>query len=186
MGSMNIRTQPSADGPKYPHARKWGAPGGSYETSAGDWIYAPGGDMNKIAELVEIPELATDPRFTPAELKPHIPELYAILKEAYLKHDAAYWVERAKICDLPLVRMLHFQDVPNDEQCIVNGYVETVAFRDGSTNVMPTSPFEMASFTPPPTVPAPLVGADTEEVLKTLGYDDAAINAMLESGAAKK
>jgi nifR3 family TIM-barrel protein len=78
--------------------------------------------------------------------------------------------------------MLHFEDVVKDEQCLANNYVEEVHFADGSTNMMPTSPIEMASFETPATVVAPRVGANTEEVLKALGYDEEAVAAMLESG----
>jgi crotonobetainyl-CoA:carnitine CoA-transferase CaiB-like acyl-CoA transferase len=42
----------------------------------------------------------------------------------------------------------------------------------------------MESFTPPPTKPAPAVGADTVEILSSLGYTDEEIKGMIASGAA--
>ena len=183
MGCMNIMAQPSA-GRIFPRRREWGAPGGGYETVDGDWIYAAGGTREEVAKLAECPEIADDPRFAPGEIYKHTAELHKILKEAYKKHDAAYWVQRAKECGKLLVRYLHFEDVVKDEQCLANNYVEEVHFADGSTNMMPTSPIEMASFETPATVPAPHVGTHTTEVLKTLGFDDAAVAAMLENGAA--
>jgi len=59
-----------------------------------------------------------------------------------------------------------------------------VEFRNGNVDVMPASPIEMRSACPPPTRPAPEVGAHTEEILRSLGYTDEQIQAMLASGAA--
>jgi len=59
-----------------------------------------------------------------------------------------------------------------------------VEFRNGNVDVMPASPIEMESCKPPKTVPAPPNGTHTAEVLASLGYTQAQIEAMLASGAA--
>lgn len=66
-----------------------------------------------------------------------------------------------------------------------NGYIEHVEFPTGNVDVMPASPVEMDSCTPPKTRPTPNApGADTVAVLTQLGYTDEQIKAMLEAGAA--
>ena len=104
-------------------------------------------------------------------------------KEAILQKTAAQWVALADQLDLPLVRMAHFKDLTQDPQAWANDFVETVEFRTGRTEVMPTSPIEMASFQCPKTRPAPLNGADSISILQDLGYSQEEISAMTASGA---
>ena len=85
---------------------------------------------------------------------------------------------------MTLIRLHHFSDISEDPQAWENGYLENVQFRSGNVDVMPASPIEMESCTPPKTQPAPMVGADTAAVLAQLGYSEAQIKAMLETGAA--
>ena len=101
-----------------------------------------------------------------------------------LTKPAAYWLEKAKECDLPMVRMGHFSEISEDEQAWANGYLEHVTFANGHEGVMPASPIEMDSCTPPKTVPAPPNGTHPAQILAQLGYTPEQIEAMLASGAA--
>ena len=49
---------------------------------------------------------------------------------------------------------------------------------------MPSSPIEMGAAQTPPTVPAPGIGANTVEVLESLGYTREEVEKMVVSGAA--
>ncbi len=112
-------------------------------------------------------------------------ELRQALVDGFLQKPAAYWTEQAHIMDVPLVRLQHYADVAEDEQAWANGYVEKVAFRDGSEAVMPASPMTFESMGPVKTKCAPHVGADTAAVLAEVGYTEDEIAKMNESGAAR-
>ena len=186
-GTMQIITQ-KPFGSVYPkHRRDLGVPGGSYECADGDWIYftlAAPGSLEKVCQMTGLAHLLDDPEFAPTKRYGNRHIYYPMFKDAFKSQPSEYWTNLAKEMDLTLVRMHHFSDIAEDPQAWENGYVENVTFRSGNTDVMPASPIEMDSCTPPKTQPAPLVGADTAAVLAQLGYTEAQIEAMLASGAA--
>ena len=87
--------------------------------------------------------------------------------------------------DLPIVRMQHFSDVSEDPQAWANGYLEHVTFANGNIDIMPSSPIEMDSLGQLKTIPAPVIGANTLEILRELGYSGEETEKLLRSGAAK-
>ncbi len=187
MGTMAIIAQ-DPFGRSYPYNRvDNGVPGGCYQCADGEWIFFALGNAAvnhpKFCALIGHPDLLEDPRFQPHNRWANRYEYYEYYKEAFLTKTAAEWVALADGMDLPLVRMAHFKDISVDPQAWANSFVENVEFRTGRTEVMPTSPIEMASFKPPKTKPAPLNGADSVAILQELGYTDAEISAMKESGA---
>lgn len=186
-GTMQIITQ-KPFGMTYPCARQdTNVPGGSYECSDGEWIYfttAAPGSTEKICKMTGLEHLLEDPIFAPEVRFQHRQTLYPMFKAAFLSQPSSYWTDLAKEYDVTLVRMRHFSDISEDPQAWENGFVEHVTFRNGNVDVMPASPIEMDSCTPPKTQPAPMRGADTAKVLAQLGYTQAQIEAMLASGAA--
>ncbi len=186
-GSMQIITQ-KPFGKIYPCTRQdLGVPGGSYECSDGEWIYftlAAPGSTEKVCQITGLGHLLDDPEFAPAKRYANRHIYYPMFRDAFYSQPSEYWIQKAKEQDLTLVRLHHFSDIAEDPQAWENGYVENVTFRSGNVDVMPASPIEMDSCTPPKTQPAPLIGADTAAVLAQLGYTEAQIEAMLASGAA--
>lgn len=186
-GTMQIITQ-KPFGKVYPCSRvDSGIPGGSFECADGEWIYstlAAAGSLEKICHMTGLSHLLDDPNFAYAKRHANRHIYYPMFRDAFLSRPSEYWLQQAKEQDLTLVRMHHFADIAEDPQAWENGYVEHVTFRNGNVDVMPASPIEMDSCTPPKTRPAPMRGADTAAVLAQLGYTDAQIEAMLASGAA--
>lgn len=188
-GTMAIMTQ-KPFGRIYPSSRvDLGAPSGTYECSDGEWVYFTSANaavtMPKFCQLIGKPEFINNPIMQADKRWANRHEIYRTFKEAFLQKPSDYWLEQAEILDVPFVRLAHFSDISEDPQAWENGYVEHVQFRNGNVDVMPASPIEMASCTPPKTVPAAGVGADTAEVLANLGYTQEQIQAMLAAGAAK-
>ncbi len=181
-GTMVIRLQRPYGGP-YPHSRVDHGLSGGYECSDGEWIYVPG-DFEIVCDMIGRKDLLDDPRSAPKERGKNKEFLYQNLKAGFLTKSSTHWVEEGRKRDIPLVHMAHFADVAEDPQAWENGFVEHVQFPSGNVDVMPTSPFEMDSVTPPKTRPSPIRGADTARVLAQLGYTEAQIAAMLASGAA--
>lgn len=181
-GTMLIRLQRPYGGP-FPHSRAEHGLGGGYECSDGEWIYSPG-DLNEVFDMIGRRDLLDDPRCAPSARLENRDFIYQSIREGYLSKPSGYWLAEGKKRDLPLVHMAHFADVVEDPQAWENGFLEHVSFPSGNTDVMPASPFEMASATPPRTQPAPMPGADTAKVLARLGYSEKQIEAMLATGAA--
>ena len=134
--------------------------------------------------MIGRPDLMEDPIFQPAVRWKNREIIYNIFKEAFLSKPSDYWLKLADELDITFVRMAHFSDISEDPQAWANGFVEHVEFRNGNVDVMPASPIEMESCTPPKTVPAPPNGAHTAQILADLGYTPEQIEAMLASGAA--
>jgi hypothetical protein len=99
--------------------------------------------------------------------------------------QVAEWVELAKIHDVPLVRLNHFNEALQDPQAIANGFVEERVYENGDKIAMPASPIMMDSVGKVTTKRAPSVGWDTEDVLLSLGYTAEQIQAMAQAGAVK-
>ena len=182
MGTMAIISQKPFGYP-YPRKRsRCGAPGGSYCCADGDWIFMATGDPVKTATAIH--RMIGRPDLTEGRRNMDVEEYYGIIRDAFLTKTAEEWIRLGNAEDVPIVRMNHFSDISEDPQAWANGFVEHVTFPNGNTDVMPTSPIEMDSANTPPTVPPPGVGAHTTEVLQSLGYTEAQIRQMMESGAA--
>ena len=187
-GTMAIITQ-KPFGRKYPSSRvDLGVPSGSYECADGEWVYFTLANAAvhtpKVCQMIGRSDLMEDPMFQPANRWENRHEIYKIFKDAFLSQPSDYWLKLADEMDVTFVRMGHFSDISEDPQAWANDYVEHVTFRNGNTDVMPASPIEMESCTPPKTVPAPPNGTHTAEILLSLGYTQAQVDAMLASGAA--
>ena len=187
-GTMQIITQ-KPFGNVYPcHRKDLGVPGGSYECRDGEWIYftmAGTGSTEKICKMTGLAHLLDEPDFAPAKRYANRHIYYPMFRDAFASQDSAYWLQKAKEYDMTLVRLHHFSDISEDPQAWENGFVEHVEFPTGNVDVMPASPIEMDSCTPPKTKATPNApGADTKAVLAQLGYSQEQINAMLEAGAA--
>lgn len=188
MGTMAIISQKPFGRP-YPRTRvQNGAPGGSYRCADNEWVFVAIGDATKnipaIHKILGLSELMEEPQFKGPEKYKNMPQYYGAIRDAFLTKPSAEWVRLFDEADVPVVRMSHFSDVSEDPQAWANGFVENVTFPSGNTDVMPTSPIEMNSANTPPTVPSPAVGTHTAEILRSLGYSEEQINAMLASGAA--
>ncbi len=187
MGTMIMIAQPPF-GNTYPNTRvDWGVPGGTYECADGEWIYLNIGTKpyESHYQLIDRMDLLREPRFIdgPTRWK-NRQALYEIFRDTFLTKTSDEWLALSRSMDLPVVRVNHFKDVSSDSQAWENGYLEHVTFRNGHVDIMPSSPIEMGSANPAPTKPAEGIGANTAEVLSSLGYSDDQINAMLEAGAA--
>lgn len=189
MGTMIINAQ-KPFGRVYPATRvDLGAPAGSYECADGEWIFFALGNaaltVPKFCRMIGRPDLIDNPIMAPENRWANRQEIYDIFKAAFLTQPAAHWLKLGEEADVPLVRMAHFSDVSEDPQAWANDYVEHVRFRNGNVDVMPTSPIEMDSVGRLETKTAPAIGADTDSVLESLGYDPEQIKAMRTSGAIK-
>ena len=73
-------------------------------------------------------------------------------------------------------------DVANDPQALANGFVQTVDYGNGRELPLIANPVQFDR-DPPDLAPAPEFGADTDDILLSLGWDRDAILEAKASGA---
>ena len=186
MGTMTVKAQ-RPFGTKAPAPREdHNTPGGPYGCADGEWIYVGLGNRNKtvpaLHKMIGRPELDADPRFIRGQMWPNRRAYYEIVRDALLEKPSTYWLEQAKILDIPISPMPHFADVSEDEQAWANGYVEKVAYPTGNENVLPTSPIEMETVGAISSHATKPIGCDTVKVLSELGYTPEQITSMQNDG----
>jgi crotonobetainyl-CoA:carnitine CoA-transferase CaiB-like acyl-CoA transferase len=133
------------------------------------------------------PELKTDPRFESNIARTiNAPDYFKVQVEALTRRTTAEWLEIFAAADVPaagyntiddLLTDPHLQDVGfwNFDEHPTEGRIRRtrtpVTFRGGMRDGV---------------LPAPRLGQQTREILAELGYDEAAIAAMIETGAAQE
>ena len=177
MGAMQIATQ-NPNGSVFPRTReRHGIAYGDYLCKDGRYVYIAAGYAEKlIAKVFSIigrEDLIEDPKFNSADARTeNAEEMYAIIKEAMLQRTSDEWLVFARQADIPMVKMQHFNEVSEDEQALVNGYIQDVVYPSGVSFKIASSPIEMDSVGPLHTEPTKPIGADTAAVLMDCGYTD--------------
>jgi crotonobetainyl-CoA:carnitine CoA-transferase CaiB-like acyl-CoA transferase len=127
----------------------------------------------KLCEVLEIPEAATDPRFaTMLDRMGNCGDCITLLDQVFGRRPRAEWLERlARGGDFIYSIVNSVDDLPDDPQMLVNGYV--VPFEHptfGPTRVMGV-PVRLSDTPGRIRLPAPEFGQHTEAVLtELLGY----------------
>jgi crotonobetainyl-CoA:carnitine CoA-transferase CaiB-like acyl-CoA transferase len=162
------------------------APYEAFETSDG-WITlgaANDANWSRLVELLEMPQLAKDPRF--AQSSGRIQNrivLAQTLAPEFRKRTSAEWLdilERAKIPAGPVFDVLQMQA---DPQTIARDMVvETTHSKLGPVKTLGT-PVKFSGTPGGVRRGAPVLGEHTREVLRQHGFPDSEIDAMAKAGA---
>jgi len=123
-----------------------------------------------LTEAIGRPDLAADPRFrTPADRLAHRDLLTELLDQVFLARSTAEWLAllQGKIPAAPVNDLASAMDNPFLRE---TGMVQTVDHPDRAAMRVLTSPIRIDGERLPARA-APLLGADTDAVLDTLGYD---------------
>jgi len=156
-----------------------------YATRDGRWILLALVQEDKLwpglCAALERPDLAEDARFrTKPERRTHAHELCAILEQDFASRDFAEWRKRLDAHDITFGHAACLEELPDDPQMQANDVF--VQMESGGSRVV-TSPIEMQGQAKVTPRPAPGIGEHTHEILASLGYDDARIQALRERGA---
>lgn len=126
-------------------------------------------------ETVGRPDLGADPRFETAEGRTaNLTACVAELDALFASRPLAEWRAILARQDGQWDVVQHVGELKDDCQVQANGYMQTVDYGDGRKLEMVSVPMQF-DCAPLPARPAPDIGADSDELLASLGYDEDAI-----------
>lgn len=172
---------PQAIGSAHPMA----APYQALQTADG-WINigaANQANWLRLVEVLEIPELARDPRFVDnAARMQNLPVLIEILSEKLIQRNAADWLARLEDVGVPASPVLSIGEMLADPQVIARDMVVEVEHsRLGRTRAL-GSPVKFSDTPTRIKRGAPLLGEHTREILAEYGYDNSEIEVLAAAG----
>jgi CoA:oxalate CoA-transferase len=164
------------------------SPSGSFTTGNGLLNIAANQQeqFEKLCALVGRKDLAADPRFVNRDdRKARLYELKAEIERALAKKSAKEWALLFNQNGVPAGEILSIPEVLAHPQIIERNLLKPF---DNTPEVeraisVVRSGFRLASGDPQPGAAPPALGADTDEILKELGYDKSAIGKLRAAGA---
>jgi crotonobetainyl-CoA:carnitine CoA-transferase CaiB-like acyl-CoA transferase len=162
------------------------APYQAFPTADG-WINLGGANQSnweRIARAIGREDLIADPRFaTNGERMKNLAALTPLIAERMKTRPRADWIREFEAAGMPVGPINTIGDMLADPQVAAREMVvETEHPKAGRTRAIGL-PIKFSDTPGAVTRPAPLLGEHTREVLSSLGYDAAAIDALAASGA---
>ncbi|WP_251448776.1 CaiB/BaiF CoA transferase family protein [Vermiculatibacterium agrestimuris] len=162
----------------------------TYKCKDGEWFYLAATAYDKqwadvATKVLGRPDLATDPRFVTrkaVEEQGAMEEQVRIMDEIFATKTYAEWAKIMTEADIAFEKAQHFTELVEDPQALENEYIFYHAYPNGKKAPFAHAPAAIASCPWPEFQPAKLTGADTEAILKEMGYSDAEIKALMEDG----
>jgi len=163
------------------------SPSGTFKTGAGLLNIAANQQhqFETLCDLIGRKELASDPRFVERdERKRRRLELNDEIERALAAKPAKEWAEVLNRNNVPAGEVLSIAEVLAHPQVNERRLVETFSAAPGVERPVAVvrGGFRLASGDPRPNKPPPMLGADTQLILKELGYDDAAFARLKAAG----
>ncbi|KAF1033010.1 MAG: Succinyl-CoA--L-malate CoA-transferase beta subunit [Burkholderia lata] len=154
----------------------------TFQTRDGWIIVAVGNDgqFRKFVEAGGLPELADDERFAtnPSRVR-HRDTLVPILAEMVKARDKADWIGALEAAGVPCGPINDLDEVFDNEQVVARGMQVSLPHPCGADAKLVRNPIRMSATPPNARTAPPLLGAQTDDVLRDmLGYDDAKIAAL--------
>ncbi|KWF09931.1 CaiB/BaiF CoA transferase family protein [Burkholderia pseudomultivorans] len=154
----------------------------TFQTSDGWIIVAVGNDgqFRKFVEAGGHAELADDERFAtnPARVR-HRDTLVPILAEMVKTRSKTAWIDALEAAGVPCGPINDLDEVFDNEQVIARGMQIALPHPCGADVKLVRNPIRMSATPPDARTAPPLLGAQTDEVLRDmLGYDAARIAAL--------
>jgi formyl-CoA transferase/CoA:oxalate CoA-transferase len=162
------------------------APYETFTTIDGEIVIAVGNDeiWKRFCEAVELPELASDPRFTTN--KDRIENYDAMrppIDRAFRTATSAQWIDRLNAAGVANGAVRDIGQMLNDPQLAARNMVETLMHPTvGATKVI-GAPIKLSDNAASVRTPPPVLGQHTDAVLAEIGYDPAAIAALRQTRA---
>ncbi|AYQ38146.1 L-carnitine dehydratase/bile acid-inducible protein F [Burkholderia aenigmatica] len=151
----------------------------TFQTRDG-WIIVAVGNDGQFRKFVEVggqPGLADDERFAtnPSRVR-HRDTLVPILAEMVKARDKADWIGALEAAGVPCGPINDLDEVFDNEQVVARGMQVSLPHPCGADAKLVRNPIRMSATPPDARTAPPLLGAQTDDVLRDmLGYDDAKI-----------
>jgi crotonobetainyl-CoA:carnitine CoA-transferase CaiB-like acyl-CoA transferase len=126
-----------------------------------------------LCRIVDLPGLATDPRFQTTALRlKHQQALMDLLDPRFTAETTAVWVERFVAAGLPCGPVRTYDEIVNDAQLAHNGTFLPIDHEVAGTTRVVNAPFRIHGIPVRVERTPPTLGRDTAEVLREAGYTD--------------
>ena len=137
-------------------------------------------------DVIGQPELLADPRFATQEARSRNYDVaYELVAGEMSKRTTADWVAALEAADIPVQRMNSLDEILADPHLAAIGFFNTVEHPTEGRLKSMAVPAEWSESVPEYRRHAPRLGEHTREVLREAGYEDAALEALIASGAAR-
>jgi crotonobetainyl-CoA:carnitine CoA-transferase CaiB-like acyl-CoA transferase len=159
-------------------------PYGVYRASDAYFNLAVGTEdlWRRFCAALEIEPLRADPRFaTNRDRLAHRDELNALLEPLFAGHTINQIQELMDRASVPCGAVRDLHSVFTDPQVAALGLIEALDHPSAGAIKVVGPPYRLSETPPSVRLPPPLLGQHTDEVLRELTYDDAAIGALREA-----
>jgi crotonobetainyl-CoA:carnitine CoA-transferase CaiB-like acyl-CoA transferase len=130
------------------------------------------------------PELMERPDFATYSARVHtVDELYSFVASVTPERTTAEWVAICEQGEIPCMPVADIQDLMNDEHLQAVGMFEPHEHPTEGPTILVRPPVTFSASPASIRRPAPRFGEHSQEVARELGYDEAAVTALLASGA---
>ena len=157
-----------------------------FETADG-WlgvIGVPAEAMDGFLVALGRPELVADERLQSLFMAPEDLAWFAgVLEDAFRTRATAEWCELLREVGVRHAPVRDYREVVADPGTWENGYFATVSDGDGNETRVVGTPIRMSDTPLEPAASPPELGADSDEILRDLGYSDADIAGFRDAGA---
>src|SRR6201981_259810 len=137
-----------------------------------------------LVQAIDRTELLKDPRFSdPSKLLPNSAELTAILDNVFATQPMAHWYEAFNGAHITFGAVRGPQEVIDDPQLAANDIVVPLEGAGGKLTSTISSPIQVHGVAKVPARRGPGLGEHTDEILRELGFDAKAIDALGATGA---
>ncbi len=139
---------------------------------------------SRLCKALGLEELIDDPRFkTNVDRVRNRNALIPILEEVFLRRDRDEWVELLRKAGVPCGPVYELNEVFNDPHTAASGVLGSVKHPTLGRVTQLLFPALIDGKRPQPSLPPPIKGQHSSEILKELGYSDVEIEHLLKSGA---
>lgn len=160
-------------------------PYGLFRASDGDVAIAPAGEVfvQRLFKEIDLTHLFDDPDFADndARMRNRM-RMNAIVDERISKQTVDFWIETLNAAGVPSGRVQDLDALFKDPQLLSQDMVLSVDHPGHGPIRMTGFPVKMSETPCTVRLPAPELGADTDAVLRNLGYDTAKIAALRKDG----
>ncbi|MBS7528349.1 CoA transferase [Fusibacter paucivorans] len=159
----------------------------SYPCKDGKWLLLAGVDWmvyyQRLFALVGLDDLINNEDYAnPLAGLVYSEEITAKIEALMLTKDRKEWVEIFEEADFPHEIVMEITEILDDQQAWDNNYLTKFNYKTGNTGIFANAPVHFEGQSVPEFTHPARVGGQTKEIFTELGYTEAEIEALSDSG----